>query len=199
MNFCITMPKFKAIVSILVALAITGCAHQPEVVETSVAPDPPPAAKKRRSSFTPPEEDPRYEVPGARSRALTIFLGSQNFEYVEDGQVFASGEVTSGSAQHPTPSGSFRVQSKNKHKRSGSYTNYYNQPTPMPYSLQFFGPYFIHEGYMPGHADSHGCVRLHYEDARLLFTRMKVGDPVHVKKSGTASSANRRAGLFPVF
>jgi lipoprotein-anchoring transpeptidase ErfK/SrfK len=69
----------------------------------------------------------------------------------------------------------------------------------MPYSLQFYGPYFIHEGYMPGHPDSHGCVRLHYEDARLLFDRMRIGDPVLVKKAGSARSAKPLAHLFPVF
>jgi lipoprotein-anchoring transpeptidase ErfK/SrfK len=168
------------------------------MVETWPAPDPP-AAQSRRASLIPPEKDPRYQVPRASSRELTIFLDSQTFEYVEDGRVFASGEVSTGSAQHPTPTGSFRVLSKDKNKSSGSYTNYYDQPTPMPYSLQFYGPYFIHEGWMPGHPDSHGCIRLHYEDARLLFERVSVGDPVLVKKTGVARGTNPLSHLFPLF
>ena len=59
-------------------------------------------------------------------------------------------------------------------KRSGKYTNDFNVPTPMPYPLQFRGPYFVHEGWVPGYPDSHGCVRLRYEDARLLFERMQI-------------------------
>jgi lipoprotein-anchoring transpeptidase ErfK/SrfK len=146
-----------------------------------------------------PDKDPRYHFPQAESRKLTIFLGSQTFEYVEDGRIFASGDITSGAAQHPTPTGSFRILSKDEDKRSGSYTNYYDQPTPMPYSLQFYGPYFVHEGYMPGQPESHGCVRLHYEDARLLFNRMRIGDPIVVTKNGTARTSKALAHLFPVF
>jgi lipoprotein-anchoring transpeptidase ErfK/SrfK len=113
--------------------------------------------------------------------------------------VITSGEVSSGSKAHPTPSGSFRVQSKQKNKRSGKYTNYFDQNTPMPYSLQFHGPYFIHEGWLPGYADSHGCVRLHYEDARFLFDRMRVGDRVLVKRKGRARPEGLWADVFPVF
>ncbi len=191
----------RAYVYLLAALVGSGCASQPETVAVPVAPEPEPQAqaKPKRPQLVSPEKDPRYQLPKARSRALTIFLDSQSFEYVEDGRVFASGEVSTGSKQHPTPRGKFRVQSKDKNKRSSKYTNYYDQNTPMPYSIQFHGPYFIHEGYMPGHPDSHGCVRLHYEDARLLFTRMGVGDPVVVKKEGAARSSDPMASLFPVF
>lgn len=137
-----------------------------------------------------PEDDPRYELPPAQTRALTIFLNSQTFEYVEDDHVLLSGQVSTGTPQHPTPSGSFRVLSKILNKTSGKYTNYFNLPTPMPYSLQFYGPYFVHEGWVPGHPDSHGCIRLHYEDARLLFHRIRTGDPVTVVKEGVARAAD---------
>jgi hypothetical protein len=80
---------------------------------------------------------------------------------------------------------------------AGKYTNYFDQNTPMPYSLQFHGPYFIHEGWLPGHADSHGCVRLKYEDAKLLFSRVQVGDPVLIKREGRAQSANPFGDAFP--
>jgi lipoprotein-anchoring transpeptidase ErfK/SrfK len=69
----------------------------------------------------------------------------------------------------------------------------------MPYSLQFTGPYFVHEGWVPGRPDSHGCVRLHYEDAKLLFSRMRVGDRILVKGTGTARPANPWPDVFPVF
>jgi lipoprotein-anchoring transpeptidase ErfK/SrfK len=195
------MPKLVAFACILAALAVIGCAHQPEesVSEAVVAPEPAAAPKRRAPLLVRPQDDSRYGRPPARSRALTIFLGSQTFEYVEDGRVFASGEISSGTAQHPTPAGNFRVLSKDENKRSGKYTNYFDQNTPMPYSLQFYGPYFVHEGWVPGHADSHGCVRLHYEDARLLFARMKVGDPIRVKHKGRARGNKPLSYLFPVF
>ena len=177
------------------SLAGVGCAHQEEFQEVMVSEGVAEAGPTR------PRADPRYAVPPARQRAITIFLDSQTFEYREDGRVFASGPISSGSPAHPTPAGSFRVLSKDEDKRSGKYTNYFDQNTPMPYSLQFHGPYFIHEGWLPGRADSHGCVRLKYEDAKLLFSRVKVGDPVLIKREGRASSANSfgHASPFPLF
>lgn len=146
-----------------------------------------------------PEDDLRYTLPPGEDRKLKIFISSQTYEYTEDGRVIASGDISSGSAQYPTPTGSFRVQSKDKNKRSSKYYNYYGDNTPMPYSLQFHGPYFVHEGWLPGFPDSHGCVRLHYEDARFLYERMRVGDPVLVESQGQAATENPWGEFFPTF
>lgn len=207
----VTLPPIFLILPLL-----CGCAHRPvEPVAESVSDGAggQDAALRQASVTTPPEsrsmrvrpapihpdKDPRYALPQAQSRVLTIYLGSQTFEYVEDDRVVASGPISSGSSEHPTPIGSFRVLSKDKDKRSGKYTNYFDQNTPMPYSLQFLGPYFIHEGWLPGHADSHGCVRLSYEDARFLFSRMKVGDPVHVAAQGQARAQAPFGDSYLVF
>ena len=125
-------------------------------------------------------------MPLGNNRSLTVYLDSQTFEYVEDGQVVISGHVSSGSTEHPTPTGDYRVLSKSLKKRSGSYTNYFDENTPMPYAIQFFGAYFIHEGWLPGYADSHGCVRINRDDAKLLFHRIQTGDSVQIKRQGVA-------------
>lgn len=127
-----------------------------------------------------PDPPDSASLPPATHRRIEILLGNQRFQYFEDDQLLWSGPISSGTRQHPTPRGRFRVQSKNINKRSGSYTNSFNQPTPMPYSLQFHGPYFIHEGYLPGEPASRGCVRLRYEDAKFIFERMRVGDWVSI-------------------
>lgn len=207
----------RAFLSVLVTLPLlAGCAHRgiepaaeslsnragaqiEEVSQASIASGPGLAQRRAEAGARHPENDPRFALPPAQSRGLTIYLGSQTFEYVEDDQVVASGPISSGSAEHPTPTGSFRVLSKNKDKRSGKYTNFFDQNTPMPYSLQFKGPYFIHEGWLPGYADSHGCVRLQYEDARLLFNRMKVGDPIRVVDKGRARAQTPWGDQHPVF
>ena len=210
------MSKRLLSLSLLILPLVSGCAHRPvepaaeplssqaseqieEVSQTSVVPAPELRQSSLRASPIHPDKDPRYALPQAQSRVLTIYLGSQTFEYLEDDRVVASGLISSGSAEHPTPTGVFRVLSKDKDKRSGKYTNYFDQNTPMPYSLQFHGPYFIHEGWLPGHADSHGCVRLSYEDARLLFSRMKVGDPVRVAAQGQARAQAPWGDQYPVF
>ena len=212
---------------ILAALALAGalhaggCAHQsganlarPELGQPSPA-EPGPAALAAESpdgdtgaeakvtiKHPPrikPEHDARYHLPPAEKRALNIYLGSQTFEYLEDGQVFLSGPISSGTKEHPTPAGGYRVLSKIKDKRSGKYTNGLDENTPMPYSLQFNGPYFVHEGWVPGFPDSHGCVRLHYEDARLLYDRIRIGDPVLVAAQGAARPVDSMPNQFLVF
>jgi lipoprotein-anchoring transpeptidase ErfK/SrfK len=206
------MYKLRLTILLLLALLGAGCAHEPEYAMDQPAPErastgqpaPEPAdsesvAASRDLPKEKPEQDLRYRLPPAQSRSLTIFLGSQTFEYVEDGRVVISGQVSSGNVEHPTPTGDFRVLSKDINKRSGKYTNYYNDNTPMPFSLQFTGPYFVHEGWVPGYADSHGCVRLHYEDAKLLFSRIKVGDRIQVKAQGGARAQNPWPDLFPLF
>lgn len=121
--------------------------------------------------------DPK-SLPEADKRQLDIRVASQRFNYFEDDQLVWTGPVSSGKKEHPTPKGSYHVQSKLKNKRSGSYTNYFDQPTPMPYALQFRGPYWVHEGYVTGKPESHGCVRLRHEDAKFVFARIKQGDRV---------------------
>ncbi|HSO82990.1 L,D-transpeptidase, partial [Thiocapsa sp.] len=79
-----------------------------------------------------------------------------------------------------TPRGTFSVLSKDKDKVSSRYTNQLGMQAWMPYSIQFYGHYFLHEGWLPGYPDSHGCVRVGEKDARFLFERMKVGDLVSV-------------------
>ena len=218
---------YRSTIALLIPLALAGCAHQsvapvaraPEAREAEAQIVGSPAAGDRATDVLAPEvqstdvqtnrdqgpprlkpdNDPRYALPSAQKRSLSIFLGSQTFEYVEDDQVVASGKVSTGTKEHPTPAGSFRVLSKDENKSSGKYTNYFNDNTPMPYSLQFHGPYFVHEGWVPGYADSHGCVRLYYEDARLIYARIKIGDPIYVKPEGVARAPNPWPAPFPVF
>jgi len=132
------------------------------------------------------EQYPRhvYETlsarPPADSRAVQFHLGSQTFDYIEDGEVVLSGPIASGKPGSSTPTGKFSVLSKEKDKQSSLYTNEIGTQAWMPYSLQFYGNYFIHEGWLPGYAASHGCIRVGHYSARLLFERMKIGDRVTV-------------------
>jgi hypothetical protein len=127
----------------------------------------------------PPPPDPSA-LASAEKRQLDIRLASQRFNYFEDDQLVWTGPISSGTPEHPTPKGSYHVQSKDINKRSGSYTNFFDLPTPMPYSLQFTGPYFVHEGYVTGRPESHGCVRLRHEDAKFVYSRMRTGDRIVV-------------------
>ena len=121
-------------------------------------------------------------LPEAESRSLQFSLSTQSFNYSENGEQVVSGPIASGKASSPTPTGKYRILSKAKDKESSRYDNEIGTPAWMPYSMQFYGNYFLHEGYLPGEPASHGCIRLGHYDARLLFERMKIGDPVMVSK-----------------
>lgn len=104
---------------------------------------------------------------------LYIFLNDQSFEYLVDGEVVRVGPISTGTRKHPTPTGEFEIQIKDKNKRSKKYNG-----IPMPYAMQIDGDIFVHQGKLPGYPASHGCVRLRREDAKYLFENMYRGDKV---------------------
>jgi lipoprotein-anchoring transpeptidase ErfK/SrfK len=163
---------------VLAASILGGCAPALE----RPAPEPSPAPVADLSGATAPaavsSDTPR--ATEAKSRDLTIRLGHQRFIYREDGQVVRTGPVSSGRAGYPTPRGRFSVLSKHKDKVSYRYTNQLGWPAWMPYSIQFSGHYFLHEGWLPGYPDSHGCVRVGEKDARFLYQRLRIGDRIAV-------------------
>ncbi len=72
----------------------------------------------------------------------------------------------------------FRVHGKNC--KSGKYPIETNGGAPMPYCMFFHKGWAIHGSTLPGYHNSHGCVRLFYEDAQWLNQFfVKVG--THIK------------------
>jgi len=69
-----------------------------------------------------------------------------------------------------TPVGEFRVRKKaGAGYRSSSYPiDCWDNCARMPWPVFFSGGVAFHAGYLPGRHQSHGCVRLFYEDARWL-------------------------------
>ncbi|BCU06740.1 L,D-transpeptidase [Allochromatium tepidum] len=173
-----------------IALPVTTSApSEAEPADTETAPakqaepvasEPPPAPTEPATDTSTAGVDTNNGINTAKRRSLTISLGDQAFEYKEDGAVVRSGPISSGKPGNPTPTGRFKVLSKDEHKVSSRYTNQLGMQAWMPYSIQFYGHYFLHEGWLPGYPDSHGCVRVGEKDARFLFERLRIGDPVLV-------------------
>jgi len=118
---------------------------------------------------------PRVLADTRGEREVRVYLDSQYFGAYENGALLFWGPISSGTKSHPTWPGEFVVNYKQRHKRSIRYNN-----APMPYSINYDGPYFIHQQALPGHPASHGCVRLLEDDARRLFGWVRTGDPVTV-------------------
>jgi lipoprotein-anchoring transpeptidase ErfK/SrfK len=123
---------------------------------------------------------PSDDRPRAERRALVLHLGAQRFEYLEDDRLVHAGPLSSGRPGYDTPKGHYSVGAKVKDKVSGSYDNQLGMDAWMPWAVQIGGPYWLHEGWLPGYPDSHGCVRVGEQDARFFFANLQRGDPIAV-------------------
>ena len=84
----------------------------------------------------------------------------------DDGQRY-TWPVSTGRPGYGTPAGTFHPQMMARHWFSRVYYN-----SPMPYSIFFYYGFAIHGSYeiaRIGRPASHGCIRLHPEDAAILF------------------------------
>jgi lipoprotein-anchoring transpeptidase ErfK/SrfK len=85
-----------------------------------------------------------------------------------DGRHAASWPVSTARRGYRTPTGTFRPGRMHRRYFSKKYHG-----SPMPYSVFFLGGYAIHGTNAVralGRPASHGCVRLHTENARRLFS-----------------------------
>ncbi len=79
-----------------------------------------------------------------------------------------------------TPTGSFTIYNKDKHRRRQSEPD---RGYPMAYWCEFAPAYGFHEGFVHPAPHTHGCVRLHREAAARLFALTSIGTKVHIANS----------------
>jgi len=105
--------------------------------------------------------------PAAADILVNISKTSQKMSVLVDGTTRHTWLVSTGSARHTTPSGIYKPQWLAKKWRSKKYGN-----APMPNSIFFHDGYAIHgttEIARLGKIASHGCVRLHPDNAAKLY------------------------------
>ena len=151
----------------------------------------------------------------AHQTAVVINLSEQAAYLIEDGRLAFVSPIASGKEGWGTPTGSFRVISKDLNHRSGnfglvsdSYGRVVNSnatpgsyvppgchytPAPMPYFMEFSKYVGMHAGFLPGYPASHGCVRMPRDLAAEFFSRVQVGTPVKVIGSSRNVTRLRRA------
>ena len=66
--------------------------------------------------------------------------------------------------RNSTPLRKFVVNYMDEHHNSTIFDQ-----APMDHALNIFGPFFIHEGIVPGYPATHGCIRVFPLHARFLF------------------------------
>jgi lipoprotein-anchoring transpeptidase ErfK/SrfK len=109
-------------------------------------------------------------LPAARAEAgvlVQVDRASQTMAVSADGAYLYTWRVSTGRPGYGTPAGVFHPQRMAARWYS---TVYYN--APMPHAIFFYGGFAIHGTYdiaRLGGPASHGCVRLHPNDAAVLF------------------------------
>jgi hypothetical protein len=136
-------------------------------------------------------------------RLIEIDLTNQEVYLKDHGRVILQSPICSGRPGHETPTGRFRVTDKDINHASSFY-GFFGDPVtkqivvpdadiykpvppglefvqaPMRYYVQFAPSIGLHAGFLPGHPDSHGCVRMPERNAIALFQAAAIGTPVHV-------------------
>lgn len=142
-------------------------------------------------------EDDSY-LPG---RLLIVVDKKKQMMYVYRGEHrIAYGPVSTGKSSGMTPAGYFKIAMKDldHHSYYGSFVNHQGnkvdgdirkrspnagesfEPAQMPFFMRVNGAVGIHEGYLPGHPASHGCIRIPNLIAQNLFEIAPVGTRVVV-------------------
>jgi hypothetical protein len=116
---------------------------------------------------------------------VNVSKSSQRMSVLVNGTARYNWKVSTGTKRYTTPSGVYKPQWLARKWRSKQYAN-----APMPHSIFFHNGYAVHgttEVARLGKAASHGCVRLHPDNAAKLYelvqkhmaeTRVVVSDDV---------------------
>lgn len=114
-------------------------------------------------------------VSSAASLTARIDISSQTMTVSEHGRVLHRWKVSTARRGYHTPRGTYRPIRLHRMWHSRKYHN-----SPMPYSVFFHGGYAIHGTYETrsiGRPASHGCVRLHPQDAATFFAMVREVGP----------------------
>jgi hypothetical protein len=114
--------------------------------------------------------------------AVIVSLTEQRAYAYRNGILVGVTTVSTGKKGHETPTGVFTILQKDKDHKS----NVYNA-APMPYQQRLtWDGVALHAGGLPGYPESHGCVHMPTEFAKLLFAATNMGMTVVVAEEGTA-------------
>ena len=123
---------------------------------------------------------------------MVISLQTQRAVIYRNGLPIGITTVSSGKAGHETPTGVFTVLQKNAVHHSNLYNN-----APMPFMQRLtWDGIALHAGKLPGHAASHGCIRLPEGFAKLLYQQTKLGMTVVVTRQSALPSIAPAADLI---
>jgi hypothetical protein len=112
-----------------------------------------------------------------------VSLADQHVSFYDANGLWARGQVATGVPGHPTPTGVFTILEKERWHRSNIYSG-----APMPFMQRVtWTGVALHEGVVPGgRPASHGCIRMHPDFARQMFSLTKEGQRVIIAPQDVA-------------
>jgi hypothetical protein len=125
---------------------------------------------------------------------VVVSLDEQRAYAYRNNILIGAAMVSTGKPGHETPTGVFNTILKDKDHHSSKYNN-----AAMPYTQKITNDgVALHAGGIPGYPESHGCVHLPSEFARLLFEAAPKGMTVVIANKKSAPDINHPAMLAPV-
>jgi lipoprotein-anchoring transpeptidase ErfK/SrfK len=135
--------------------------------------------------------------------SIVINLNKQTASFYKGGKLVGVSAISSGREGFDTPPGNFKIMQKDLHHASNLYGDYVDaagnvvvkdvdiaknprppgttfRGAPMPFFMRITGGVGMHQGFLPGVPDSHGCIRMPEKMARLYWDNAPLGTPVTV-------------------
>lgn len=132
---------------------------------------------------------------------VKVSIKNQMVYVMEGNEPLLVTPVAVGKAGSPTPTGSFRIFSKEQYRRANTHgfaysgSNYKQtylakkpsgwsfKGTPMPYWCEFKPAYGFHTGWMKPYPCTHGCLRMHHNVSPKFFKLVSTGTPVSIAQT----------------
>lgn len=123
---------------------------------------------------------------------VVIAINTQRLTLYSNGVAVAHSMVSTGVPGHSTPTGVFSVIQKERFHRSNLYS-----AAPMPFMQRItWSGVALHEGVVPGHPASHGCIRMPGAFARQMWATTKLGLHVIIARTDVVPAEIESPHLF---
>lgn len=150
------------------------------------------AQLNQRSTY----DQPAFKPKDSSKVVVKVSLSKQMVYVMEGGRPLLVTACCVGMPSKSTPKGNLCVTRKERNKRSGSYGFAVLRDAivpceagsakgryvgyPMPYWVEFAPGYGFHQGWVWPTPKTHGCIRLHANDAGDFWELTRVGTPVKI-------------------